>query len=150
MTEIIITPVLFLTIGFVFWVLISEIGRRSRFKMLTEFRMRMLDRLTSASDIVAVLEGDEGAMLLRDVDAASSAGFHARVLLPVQVGIVFVFVAAGFAALALLGSFGASEVFGALAIMCGFVGGGFLAAALAAWRLGLQSGLIPKAAPPMR
>lgn len=139
---IVIFPALFATLAFVFWVLLTEFQRRSRLKLLMDFRSRLLDRLTSAADIAEVLRSEGGAGLLREWDEPSWGGFQGRVVRTAQVAVVLFFIGAGLFTLAWLDSFGARAALTAFAVMALFVAAGFGVSAMLAWRLGTSAGLI--------
>lgn len=144
LSEIVLFPALFALIGFLASVIVREMLRRSRLRMILEFRLRLLEQVKSGPDSATPLENEHGEQFLRDL-----AGDYAEESLPrriagaIQNGVVLLAGAAGFAVVAALDSFGARSGFTALAVMTGFAGAGFLLSGIIAWRLGAQWGLVP-------
>jgi|CXWL01.1.fsa_nt_gi hypothetical protein len=145
-TDTIVYPVLFITLGFIFWVLATEMRRRRRLKMLIDLRLRLLERLESAADIAALLQSEGGARLLQDpIEEPSGGGFRDQVIRTAQNGIVLLLIGAGLLVLAWLNAFEARSALIAFAVMAAFVGAGFALSAALAWRLGGRSGLLAHA-----
>lgn len=145
-SDTIIYPVLFITLGFIFWVLAAQMWRRRRLKMLIDLRLRLLDRLEPAADITALLQSEGGARLLQDPsDESFGGGFRGRVIHTAQIGIVLLFGGAGLFVLAWMSSSETRSALIAFAVMAAFVGAGFALSAALAWRLGRSSGLVAHA-----
>jgi len=148
-TDAIVYPILFVTLGFVLWVFATEMRRRSRMKMLIDLRLRLLDRVDSAADIVALMQSEGGARLLQDpAEKSSGGGFRDQVIRTAQIAVVLLLASGGLFVLAWLNAFDARSSLIAFAVMAAFIGVGFALSAALAWRLGKWSGLTESAAQP--
>lgn len=136
LSEIVIFPALFALIAFLAALVVREMTRRSRLRMILDFRLRALDRLASAADAAALLRTGEGEQLLRALAADDSGdALKSKIADAAQNGVVLLAIAAGFATVAAMNAFGAREGWAALAAMAAFAGAGMLLSAALAARL---------------
>ena len=124
-------------------------------KLQTEVHSRLLDKFTTNEDLLAYMNSDAGKRFLESAPIA--AGFDAglrrtnpiaKVLTPVQAGVIMVLLGVGFFYLRnnLPGTDaqGILLIFGTLALMLGL---GFIIAAGLSWALARHFGLLPPRAP---
>jgi hypothetical protein len=142
LSEIVLFPALFAAIGFLFWVLADHFLQRARLRMNLDFRLKLIERLSSTSDLAAVLNTSQGERLLQAIAGADmSQGLASRLIGTIQAGVVLIIAGVGLAVLAALDSLRSGEAFTAFSVMLIAVGSGFLLSAVIAWRLGAHWGL---------
>ena len=144
-TEMIVLPVLFGMIGFIFWVIADAWQRRTQMKMMTDFNSRLLDRLGSVKDFNDLLQTDGGARLIGALTAErGSTGARERILRATQIGVVCVALGGGF--LTLAGRFEPYDndvltIFGVIGLSLGI---GLLLSAAAAFFVARSLGVLDK------
>lgn len=132
--------------------LFLESRRSSRyFAMQSQIHAQLINKFTSSQDLAAYLESEAGRKLLEAAPLTSSPersqrvpNAVARVLTPLQVGIVLVLLGAGLLVLRHAGAEMQTPmlVLGTIAIMPGF---GFILSAGVTWVLAGRLGLLPQA-----
>ncbi len=147
--EIVVVPVVFATIGYITWVLVTAWQRRYKIRAMTEFHGRLLDKLGSVKDFGEFLQTEAGARLVADLgsDTAPASGAHDRILRALQLGAVLACLGAG---LLLMTFFSptldtdAQHVFNAFGVIALSLGVGFLISAAASYRLAGNMGLLER------
>ena len=148
--EVIIIPSFFLMVGYVVWVTVTAWHRKQRLRMLTDFNTRLLDRLGSVKDFSDFLQTSAGAKFLQDLasEPAPVFGAQERILRAAQFGTVLVFLGLGLLTLSFFWSPYAPEAgqnaFATLGTISLSLGLGFMASAVASYRLAGTLGLLPK------
>lgn len=145
MSEDFIYPGLFSTVAFVAWILATELGRRSRLKMLIAFRMRLIEALGGGSEVAAFLKTEAGVRLMKDLTADAQTGLTGRIETAGHRSLVLLCLGGG---LALLGQFAGAEPREGFTIAAGVaaaLGVGFALSAILSWRLALRLNLIGSA-----
>ena len=142
----VVLTVMALTVGNIARNIVVNRRMREIARTNAELQGKLLDRLSSASDLQAYLDSDAGRSF---VEAAmlEKANPHGRILASIQAGILLVL--GGLALLVASGQLSndGPRVFQVLGILGIFLGVGFLASAYVAHRLSQQWGLLP-AGPP--
>ncbi len=142
-------------LGALLWILrvILENRRWSRiFKLQTEVHSRLLDKFATNNELLAYMGSESGKRFLESApipvgfgDESPMRGSMARVLIPLQLGVVLGLVGAGFL---ILRSYIPDVavpflVFGILGVMLGL---GFIISAALSWGLARHLGLLPRGA----
>lgn len=148
MSPILADTILFCTllmaIVFAFWVVVSEITRRGRLKMTLEYKLRVLDRLQSSEEVLAVLQSQPNAFAPTD-DADLRSGLAGPITRSAQIGAVLLAAGCAFCLLAFIETPAPSALYRTLSIIACFLGAGFFLAAWLAWRLAVRLGPLPGA-----
>src|SRR5438105_10504935 len=93
---LVVLPALFITIGFVIWVLANAWQRRLRLKLTTEFNAKLLDRIGSVKDFNDFLQTDGGATFMDSLTVErSSSRPKDSILRATQIGIVLIMLGVG-------------------------------------------------------
>ncbi len=123
------------------------------FKLQTEVHSRLLDKFSANEELLAYMQSEAGKRFLEAAPiptgiggAPQLTGHLARILAPLQLGVVLAMVGAGLLYLrSSIPEIGAALlVFGTLALMLGI---GFIVAAAVSWGLASHFGLLPQAGP---
>ena len=148
MPEIIIVPALFVTIGFIIWVLVNGWQRRLRLKLMTEFHNKLLDRIGSVKDFNDFLQTDGGTTFMDSLTVErSSARPQESILRAVQIGIVLSMLGLGLLALNWYFTFryaGDTEVLTVIGVIALSLGLGFLISAAVSYRLARMLGVLDR------
>lgn len=148
MSEIIIVPALFVTIGFIIWVLVNGWQRRLRLKLMTEFHNKLLDRIGSVKDFNDFLQTDGGTTFMDSLTVErSSARPQESILRAVQIGIVVSMLGLGLLALNWYFTFryaGDTEVLTIIGVIALSLGLGFLVSAAVSYRLARMLGVLDR------
>ncbi len=140
----------FLSAGFVLLrVLLENLRWKRTFKVQTDLHNKMLDKFSSNEELLAYVRSDAGkrflesAILPINAEGPSRSGMSiARILIPLQVGVVLTLVGFGFQNLrSEFHDYGVVTVLGTLTLSLGI---GFIISALLAWGIAIYMGLIPK------
>ena len=94
-SEAIIVPSLFLTVGYIVYVIVEAFGRRQRLKIAADFHSRLLERIGSATEFGQFLASEGGARFAESLSTSTEAAPHTRILRAVQAGIVLLFLGVG-------------------------------------------------------
>jgi hypothetical protein len=135
LSEIVLFPTLFGAVAFLVWVLAAHRQRQTEMRLRHELRLKILERLTAAPDVAALLAGEQGASFVQDLTGGERRGTWRGIVGTVMSGIILVAAGGGLAIIAATVDLGARAAFSALAIIVLALGCGFLLAAFAAWRL---------------
>lgn len=138
LSEIVLFPTLFSAVAFLVWVLAAHRQRQTEMRLRHELRLKVLERLTVAPDVAALLAGEQGASFVQVLTGGERRGTRRGIVGTVMSGIILVAVGGGLAIIATTVDLGARAAFSALAIIVLALGCGFLLAAFAAWRLTSQ------------
>jgi hypothetical protein len=145
--EVLILLGLFGSIAFVVTTLVNMRMRRLQLKAVSEFNIKLLDRIGSIKDFNDFMQTDGGARFMNSLTAASTVPQQVtapanRIMFAAQVGIVLASVGVGFlllqAMLAGQGAYGFT-VIGAIALSIGL---GFLISAGASYWLATRLGVL--------
>jgi hypothetical protein len=146
MPEVIILPVMFATIGFIFWTIATNWQRTRHLKEMTHFHSRIIDRMGSIKDFNDFLQTPGGIQFMNAITADKGpTGSRERILRAVQTGVVLASVAVGFLLLSGMFRDEASDLFTVAGVILLSLGIGFLIAAGAAYGLSRRLGLLPSA-----
>ena len=142
--ELIIVPALFITIGFIVWVIVTGWQRRQRLKLVTDFNTRLLDKLGTVKDFSEFLQTEPGAQFMESL--ASDSPTHApqeRILRATQLGVVLLSLGGGLLILAwhfaLRYEYDAYLAFGVIALSLGV---GFAVSSGISYKLTAALGLL--------
>jgi ABC-type transport system involved in cytochrome bd biosynthesis fused ATPase/permease subunit len=144
--EVLVFVAFFGAVAFVVSTLVNARMRRLQLKAVSEFNVRLLDRIGSIKDFNDFMQTDGGAKFMNSLTAASTvrqatAPSH-RIMLASQIGIVLSAVGIGFlllqATLAGQGAFGFT-VIGAISLSIGL---GFIISAGASYWLARRLGVL--------
>ena len=135
--EVVVSLGLFGMVAFVIWVVVTSWQRRHSLHERMLLQERLLDRLESGQDLVAVLQTEAGERLMTGAlnGEPPLAGTASRVLGAVHSGIVLIALGAGLVSVGLLFDSEVADTLSAMGVIAGFVGGGFLVSALSCHRL---------------
>ena len=142
-TEMVVLPAFLGTISFVIWAVMNAWQRRARFRFVSEFSSRLLDRLGSTKDFGDFLQTDGGKMIMdalmgeRELTDARD-----RVLRATQAGIVFIMLGLGFLFLGWRYSFTNHDAFTVLGTVASSLGVGFLLSSGATYWLARRLGVL--------
>lgn len=143
---LVVLPTLFMTIGFVIWVLANAWQRRVRLKLTTEFNGKLLDRIGSVKDFNEFLQTEGGSKFMDSLTVErSTARPQDGILRATQIGIVLVMLGVGFLGLTWYFSVRYAEdtevltVIGVIAVSLGL---GFLLSAGASYRVARMLGVL--------
>ncbi|MGO8758114.1 MAG: hypothetical protein ACLQG3_08320 [Terracidiphilus sp.] len=149
-TPMIVLPLLFAAIVWMIRLFVEN-GRWNRtFKQQSEIHARLIDKFSSSQDLAAYMETEAGKRFLTGLPTApgSEVGQHmpnavARVLTPLQAGIVMTLLGIGLLLLRHAGTDMETPmtVLGTLALMPGI---GFILSAAATWVLAHRLGIMPE------
>jgi hypothetical protein len=146
--EVIIVPVIFATIAYLAWLLVTGAQRRFQLKLASDLNSRLLDRISSLHEFNEFLATDGGEKLMSSLTVERALTRpQDRILRAVQVGIVLLALALGLLALSWYfavryrGSddFEVLTVIGAITLSLGV---GFLLSAAASYRLARALGIL--------
>ena len=136
---IIILPELFGLIGFLLWIALTAWERRRRLQLMSDFHMRLFDRLGSLKEFSDFVRTDEGQALMKlvttDPQLEASRSGITRAL---QIGVVLLFLSVGLFAIGRIVLVDASQsrqLFDAFSILCLSLAVGSLASGLVAARM---------------
>ena len=136
---IIILPELFGLIGFLLWIALTAWERRRRLQLMSDFHMRLFDRLGSLkefSDFVRTAEG-QAMMKLVMVDPEAEAS-RSGIIRALQIGVVLLSFSVGLFAVGrtvLVDTGQSRQLLDALSILCLSLAIGSLASGLVASRM---------------
>ena len=142
---IIIVPSLFLTIGWVVYVVSEAFRRRQQSRIAAEFHAKLLDRIGSVRELGEFLNTAGGGRFLDSLTLERETGPHTRILRAVQTGLVLLSLGIG---LFMIGWWNPGlpdeghnvvNVFGTIAVSLGI---GLLLSAGASYGLSRRLGLI--------
>jgi hypothetical protein len=146
MPEVIIVPVLFVTIGFVVWTVATNWQRSRHVREMTQFHARIIDRMGSIKDFNDFLQTPGGTQFMNALTADKGpTGPSERILRAVQTGIVLASVGVGCLLLSSRFQYEASDVFTVAGVILLSLGIGFLFAAGAAYGLSRRLGVLEPA-----
>jgi hypothetical protein len=131
-------------IGFVVWTAAASWQRRQRFKLLTDFHTRLLDRLGSLENLSEFLQTPAGTQFMETLSAepAPPGGPSDRILRALQTGIVLLSLGLG---LLFVGRYTTADVHdtlmvvGAIALSLGI---GFVLSSAASYRVAASLGVL--------
>ena len=136
---IIILPELFGLIGFLLWIALTAWERRRRLQLMSDFHMRLFDRLGSLKEFSDFVRTEEGQALMKlvmtDPQAEASRSGIIRAL---QIGVVLLFLSVGLFAVGRIVSMDAEQtrqLFDVFSILCLSLAVGSLASGLVAARM---------------
>jgi hypothetical protein len=136
---IIILPEIFGLIGFLLWIALTAWERRRRLQLMSDFQMRLFDRLGSLKEFSDFVRTEEGQALMRvvttDPHAEASRSGAIRAL---QIGVVLLSLSVGLFAIgrAVVVDPGQSrQLFDAFSLLCLSLAMGSLASGLVANRM---------------
>jgi hypothetical protein len=132
----------FAMITFIVHAIVDGRRRRERIKVMTEFHSRLLDKIGSAQDFGAFLDGEGGARFLDTLAIDKGGpGPRQRLLVSLQSGIVLLVLGLGL--LALGRTYAIEEgVFTTFGVVIGCIGVGLLLSTAAVYRLAGHLGLL--------
>ena len=136
---IIILPELFGLIGFLLWIALTAWQRRRRLQLMSDFQMRLLDRLGSLKEFSDFVRTEEGQALMKFVmtDPQAEAP-RSGIIRALQVGVVLLALSVGLFAVgrAVVVDVGQQrQVFDALSVLCLSLAVGSLASGIVADRM---------------
>ena len=144
--DIIIVPALFITIGFIMWLVVNGWQRRLRLKLTTEFNSELLDRIGSVKDFNEFLQTEGGATFMDSLTVErSTTRPQDSILRATQLGIVLITLSIGLIVLDWYFSVrhaDDTEVLTVIAAITGSLGLGFLISAGASYRLARMLGIL--------
>lgn len=136
---IIILPQLFGLIGFLLWIALTAWERRRRLQLMSDFHMRLFDRLGSLKEFSDFVRTEEGQALMKlvmtDPQAEASRSGIIRAL---QIGVVLLSFSVGLFAVSRIVSMDAEQtrqLFDVFSILCLSLAVGSLASGLVAARM---------------
>lgn len=136
---IIILPELFGLIGFLLWIALTAWERRRRLQLMSDFHMRLLDRLGSLKEFSDFVRTEEGQALMKLVTTDPQAeASRSGIIRALQIGVVLLSLTVGLFAVgrAVLVDEGQSrQLFDALSILSLSLAVGSLASGLVAARM---------------
>ena len=148
--EVIIVPALFFVLGYIVWVLVTASQRKHRLRLVTEFHSKLLDKLGSVRDFGEFLQTEAGARFMKDLasEPVMAGGPYERILRAAQLGVVLVCLGFGMLTISFFWAPGAAEsgqnAFAAMGTISVSLGVGFIASAIASYRLAGTLGLMPR------
>ena len=90
-SEVVIAPLLFLMIGYVFYVMANAFTRRQQLRSTTEFQTKLLDRMGTIGEFGQFLNTEGGQRFLGALSTEPMAGLpQQRVIRAFQSGIVMI------------------------------------------------------------
>lgn len=141
----IVMPALFTLIGFVVWVAVTGWQRRQHVRLVTDFNMRLLDRLGTLKDFSDFLETAAGAALMKSLSSEMPASKpHDRVIRAMQIGVVLMSLGIGLFSVGEFIAFDDLEqqrFFTVLGMLVLSLGIGFLVSAGVAYKVGTSLGV---------
>jgi hypothetical protein len=143
---LVVLPALFMTIGFVIWVLANAWQRRLRLKLTTEFNGKLLDRIGSVKDFNDFLQTEGGAKFMDSLTVErTSSRPQDGILRAIQIGIVLFMLGTGFLFLNWYFSVRYAEdteVLTVIGVIAASLGVGFLVSAGASYRVARMLGVL--------
>ena len=142
--QIVISLALFLTIGWIFWIVITNIRRHKVAKIVGEMHNKMLDRFSSSQDLIAYLQTDASKQFL-SMGESEPKNPYGRILGAAQIGAILSSLGVALLLLRLGAARDPQESGVPVLLLTGSVilalGIGFLAAAALSYRLSKSLGL---------
>ena len=135
---IIILPEIFGLIGFLLWIALTAWERRRRLQLMSDFQMRLFDRLGSLKEFSDFVRTEEGQALMRvvttDPHAEASRSGTIRAL---QIGVVLLSLSVGLFAIgrAVVDPGQSRQLFNAFSLLCLSLAVGSVASGLVANRM---------------
>jgi hypothetical protein len=126
-TEMVVLPAFCGMISFVIWAVVNAWQRRDRFRFVSEFNNRLLDRLGSTKDFSDFLQTDGGKKFMDALTVERGlTDARDRILRATQTGVVSLTLGLGFLFLGWRYSFANHDTFAVLGTIACSLGVGFL------------------------
>lgn len=144
-SEIIIVPALFFLIGFIVYVIVEGMRRRSQARMVTEFHSKLLDRIGSAHEFAEFFASDAGKRFLDTLSNSEPGTPQMRILRSVQLGLVLLALGIGLFVLTDQRTFSIEAADGLVvtATVTAAIGAGLLLSTMITYLLSWRMGLLP-------